>query len=256
MLNHHKKIGLALGGGVARGIAHLGVLSALEEAGLPIDCVVGTSAGSVIGAVYCAGYGLEKAIHIASRMSWWNIAAPVWPAEGFFSFARMERFLTRELGDLSFSDLHTPYAAVAADIDTGEEVILCEGRLALAVRASCSVPGLVAPVKINGRRLVDGSIANTLPVSVARRMGAETVIGVDIFSPAIRRFWGAPGLGLAALEILVQNAGNGCRQADILICPSLSGKSYLRFSRWRELFELGRQAAREKLPEILTMLSI
>ncbi len=248
---YRKKIGLALGGGVARGVTHLGVLSALEEAGIPIDCVAGTSAGSLIGAIYCSGYGLERALEVASHMSWWKIARPVWPSQGFLSFTRLERFLVMELGDLSFTDLKIPYAAVAADIDSGKEVVLCEGRLAPAVRASCSVPGVITPIKVDGRRLVDGSIANTLPVSAARNLGADYVIGVDIFPHFARRGWGAAGIGFAALEILVENAGGGRCCADCLICPDLAGKSYLKFSNWKMYYELGRKAALEKLPQIL-----
>ncbi len=249
-----KKVGLALGGGVARGIAHLGVIGVLEEAGVPIDLVAGTSAGAVIGAVYCAGYGLARATQVAAKMRWWKIASLAWPSEGFLSFRRMERFLVRALGDLTFADLKIPFSAVATDIDTGQEVDLCEGRLAPAVRASSSVPGAIQPVRLDGRRLVDGSLTNTLPVTVARRMGADYVIGVDIFPHFVRRGWGPFGTGFAALEILIQNAGGGLRQADCLICPDLAGTSYLRFSRWKFFYEQGRKRALEKLPHILAAL--
>jgi NTE family protein len=249
-----KKVGLALGGGSTRGLAHLGVIGVLEDAGISIDLVAGTSLGSIIGAVYCAGYSSTKAIQVAAHMGWWKIAALTWPSGGFFSLNPLERFLVRQLGNISFSDLKIPLAVVATDIDTGKEVILCEGPLAPAVRASSSIPGIIVPARLNGRRLVDGALANTVPVSVVRRMGADYVIAVDILPHSVRKFWGPFGVGFAALEILIQNAGGGLQQADCLIRPDLAGSSYWRFSRWKYLYELGRKQALEILPQIKTAL--
>jgi NTE family protein len=245
-----KRIGLALGGGSVRGMAHLGVLTVLEGAGVPVDFVAGTSAGSVIGAFYCAGYGLIKAVEMATRMSWRNIANPTWPSKGLISFERMEAFLIAELGDLQFADLEIPFAAVAADLDTGQQVVFREGRIAPAIRASCSIPGIVTPSKIDGRTLVDGSIANTIPVSVVREMGADFVIGVDIFPSTNRSSWGPFGIGFSAIEILVQNAGGGAKDADCLIAPKLSGHSYVSFSHWKTLFNLGAEITLDRLPDI------
>jgi NTE family protein len=249
-----KKVGLALGGGVARGLAHIGVLSVLEKAGIPIDYVAGTSAGSLIGVTYCAGMDVEAIKAIALRMHWWRLARPVWPSRGFVSFDPLARWLVRELGDLHFSQLQTPYAAIATDLDTGESVTLCEGRVAPAVQASCSVPGFVVPVELNGRLLGDGSLANTVPVSTLRAMGADFVIGVDIFSAAIRKRLGPFGMGVNAIEILVQRAGGGIDDADLLIRPRLGGASYLRFSLREKYFKLGEEAALAKLDELRAIL--
>ncbi len=251
-----KLVGLALGGGVVRGLAHLGVLAVLEQAGIPIDFISGTSAGSIIGATYSAGASIETIKAFAMNLRWWHVARPVWPAQGLVSFDKMSEWLVEKIGDLEFSDLKTPYAAVATDLESGLPVKLHTGRLAPAVQASCSVPGLVRPVRLDGRLLGDGSLSNTIPVSILREMGADYVIGVDIFRPAIRRRLGPLGMGFTALEILVERAGGGIDQADCLIAPKLAGKTYFRFSKKEELYALGWEAAQEKLPEIRSALGL
>lgn len=245
-----KKVGLALGGGVARGLAHIGVLKILVESGIPVDYVAGTSAGSIIGATFCAGMSLEQVKEIGLKMRWWHMARPVWPARGLVSFQPLADWLARLLGDPQIEDLPLPYAALATDLKTGQPVVLNTGRLATAVQASCAVPGLVEPVEMDGRLLGDGSLTNTVPVDVLRRMGADYVIGVDIFKSAIRKRWGVFGLGFNALEILIERAGGGIETADCLIVPPLGGKTYLRFSRREEFFLLGEQAALEQIDRI------
>ncbi len=252
-----KRVGLALGGGVVRGLAHVGVLQVMEEQGIPIDFVAGTSAGSLIGAIYCAGLPVDQITAAALRMRWSSIASLTWPARGFLSFNRMERRIIELVGDAVFSDLQRPLTIVATQLDTGQPVHIQHGRLAPAVCASCAVPGFITPVQFDGHWLGDGSLVETLPVSPSRAMGADYVIGVDIFNHRLRpRWWGPLGYGFVALEILVRNAGGGTRQADCLICPALAGGTYLRFSQNRKLIELGRQAALEKIPIIKHQLSL
>lgn len=251
-----KRIGLALGGGVARGMAHIGVLKVLEQAGIPIDYVAGTSAGSIMGAMYCAGLPVEQIKARALKLRWWQLARPVWPRLGFVNFNPLARWLVATLGDLRIEDLKIPFTAVAADLDTGEPVRLNSGPLAPAVQASCSVPGFVEPVKLNGRLLGDGSLVDTVPVSILREMGAEYVIGVDIFESTIRPRWGVFGMGFNALEILVRRAGGGTDDADCLISPDLRGKTYLRLSKREEFFLLGEQAAQAHLERIASDLPL
>lgn len=246
-MNGRKKVGLALGGGVVRGLAHIGVLWVLEKAGVPIDFVAGSSAGSLVGATYCAGLSVEEIYSFGLRMQWWNLARPTWPVRGFVNFEPLGRWLISLIGDLQFNQLNLPYAAIATDLDSGKPVKLCEGRLVPAVQASCAVPGFVEPVKINGRWLGDGSLSDTVPVSILREMGADYVIGVDIFTSSIRPRLGAFGMGFTALEILVQRAGGGIDEADCLIAPKLGGKTYFRFSKRQEMFALGQEAALERL---------
>jgi len=249
-----KRVGLALGGGVARGLAHIGVLTVLERAAIPIDCVAGTSAGSLMGAAYCAGLGLDRIREEAARLRWHHIASPAWPTRGLVSFDKLERWIINQAGDITFADLKIPFAAAATDMQTGEPVVLREGRLAPAVRASCSFPGLVTPIELNGRLLGDGFISDSIPVSALRAMGADYVIGVDILPPAIRPHLGALGYAIAGIEIMAQKAGQGYLTANCLISPHLAGVSYLRLD-YRKLAALGEQAAEEKLPTILQALS-
>jgi NTE family protein len=183
-------------------------------------------------------------------LRWWHLARPVWPVRGFVNFDRLARYLVHCLGDLDFSDLAVPFTAVATDIQNSRPVALNTGRLATAVQASCSVPGFVTPVELDGRLLADGCLSDTVPVSVLHRMGAEYVIGVDIFSPLLRRKWGPIGMGLAAIEILVERAGGGIDQADCMIVPNLAGKTYLRFSKREEFFRIGQEAASLQIPRI------
>lgn len=256
MTHSRKKIGLALGGGVARGPAHIGVLSVLEEANIPIDCIAGTSAGSVIGAVYAAGLDLTQMRTLARQMTWQQIARPVWPRRGLVSFARMEPWIETFLGSLYLEDLSIPMAAVATDIYTGEPVVLREGRLATAVRASSSVPGVVEPVEINGRLLCDGGISANIPVDAARQLGADYVIGVDLFAPEYDGRGGPLGIGFSAVETLVRGSGSGVSQADCLIVPAIDDHSYLRFDKGDAYIALGEAAARQKLPQILADLNL
>ena len=248
--NGRPRIGLALGGGAARGFAHYGVLVALEEAGIPIDVIAGTSAGSIMGALYAAGMALSEIDKHIQQMTWRQGAKFTLSTSGFITLSPLAGWLEAILGELHFEDLAIPFACATTDLLTGESVILNSGRLALAVQASCSIPGIVAPVLHNGRLLCDGGITNNVPVSLARQLGADYVIGVDIFEPTLKWPYGPLGHGLAAIEIMVGQAGNGTQTADCLITPNLKGRSYVHFSQRQELIEEGRQAAQQCLPAI------
>ncbi len=249
-LQTRKRIGLALSGGVARGPAHIGVLSVLERASVPIDLVVGVSAGALVGAAYCAGVSLEYLENLALKMRWWTIAAPSWPKFGLLTFSKLEKWLVKRLGDLDVDDLIIPFAAVATDMKTGAPLVLREGRLATAVRASCSVPGVTAPVEMDNRLLADGGVSNNLPSAAARAMGADYVIGVDLFQPTAEWGLGALGFGLTVIERFVQDSGGGRTGSDYVITPALAGASYFHFSKAAEMIEKGKQAAEASLPAI------
>ena len=250
-----KLVGLALGGGAARGLAHIGVFSVLEEANIPIDFVTGTSMGAMVGAAYCAGIEVPQLLDIAADTGWLKISRPTWPRHGLLSFAKMEQWIADLVGDVDVRDLAIPFAAVATDIETGERVILREGPLGKVLRASCSVPGVVEPVVYRGRLLSDGGISDNLPDFAARMLGADYVIGVDVFAPAFRTYLGPVGALLAAVETLVQHAGGGDLDADCLIIPNLVGKSFVRLSKYEELIEAGKQATRQMLPIIQAALA-
>ena len=249
------KIGLALSGGGARGTVHVGVLAVLLEAGIPIDLVAGTSVGSLVGAAYCAGMSIEQLQSMALTTSWKDLSRPTLSRHGLISFARMETWIQQIVGDVDIRDLAIPFAAVTADLERGEKVVLREGSVARAVQASCSVPGLVTPVEVNGRYLSDGGILDNLPVDVARDMGADYVIGVDIFVPSDYRRMGALGRGLQSIETMVRHSGGRVEEADCLIVPDISGHAYHRFSKTQEFIEQGAAATRKALPAIQAALA-
>jgi NTE family protein len=251
-----KKLGLALSGGAARGIAHVGVLQVLEEAGIPVACIAGTSAGSLAGAVYAAGIRGQRLLELALAIRWGDVGRPVWSPAGFFSFAPLESYLGRMLGDRTFDQLEMPYAAVAADLLTGQAVVLTEGPVAPAVRASCSVPVFVTPATIGRRRLVDGAIANNLPISAVRDLGADVVVAVNLHPPLPAPLAYRGQIVEASLVHLLLAAGDDPATADVYLPIPLYGLSSLvRLSQRQELLALGRRVAQEALPAIRAALA-
>jgi len=182
-LQSNKKIGYALGGGAARGLSHIGVLKALEEHSIFPDIVTGTSIGALIGALYAGGIKIGDIEQLALRLDFKRLvllADMTLPLSGLIGGKRVISLLKSILGDLTFSHLKYDFACVATDIKTGEQVVIHDGSLIEAVRASISLPGIFTPVCIKGRYLVDGGLVNEVPVSVCREMGAEYVIGVNV----------------------------------------------------------------------------
>ena len=135
-----KQVGLALSGGVMRGAAHVGVIMALEQAGIPIDYVAGVSAGSIVGSLFCAGLSTARMVELSAELRWRTIASPVWPREGLVSFAKLARWLIRIIGDRSFDELSILFAAGGPDLETGAPVVIRDGTAAMVVPARCAVP--------------------------------------------------------------------------------------------------------------------
>ena len=196
------KVGLALGSGGARGAAHTGVLKVLEREGIPVTAIAGSSIGSLIGAAHAVGIPVNEVERewISTAMSKvFRGFLPTFPRAGLSSGAELRRMLAEILGDVLIEDLSIPYAAVACDIDTGEPVILREGSLLDAVRASTAIPGIFHPVRRGKRLLVDGGLIDPVPVSVCRALGVDIVIAVDITPKPIpttskaREVWGRVG---------------------------------------------------------------
>ena len=237
--SHYPRIGLALSGGVSRGPAHIGVLNVLAREDIPIDCVAGVSAGSIIGAAFCAGIPLEEMNELAQKIGWRRVARPVWPRRGFLSFKKLEHFLVELIGDLDFQQLKIPFVVVATNLLSGEPVVLQEGRVATAVHASCAVPGFIEPVERDGLLLGDGGVSCNLPGKQVRALGADYVIGVDLMQPHLRRRIGPFRFGAMALETLIQRSGGGLESADCLIQPALAGFNSLNFGRAQFLIEHG-----------------
>jgi NTE family protein len=177
------KIGYALGGGAAPGLSHIGVLKVLDEYGIVPDVIAGTSIGAIIGALYASGYKARDIERLVLGLDWRklvNLVDVAIPRGGFLKGKRIVSLLTSILGDATFSLLKCPFACVATDIINGDQLVLRDGSLVDAIRASISIPGIFTPVAINGRFLVDGGLVNTVPVSICREMGAEYVIGVNV----------------------------------------------------------------------------
>lgn len=182
-------IGLALGGGGARGYAHLGVLKALEESNIPIDVIAGTSMGAVVGAAYATGYRIDELIDMALRMRWRQLVGLVdltIPRQGLIAGSRLEKYFSALTMGREFNQLEKTLIVVAADIATGEEVHINSGSVARALRASTAVPGIFWPVKSGRRLLVDGTVTSPVPVEAAVEAGADVVVAVDVSSPVGR----------------------------------------------------------------------
>ncbi len=187
MVKQHPKIGLVLSGGAGRGNAHIGVLKVLEREGIPVDFLAGTSMGGLIGAGYAAGISPREMETEAIRMSrlprLLELVDRKMPRQGVITGERLHAYVIEALGgETTFDDLKIPLALVTVDINSGQEVVIRQGRVADAVRATMSVPGLVAPLEMDGRRYVDGGLLNNMPVDVARQAEVDVVIAVDVMS--------------------------------------------------------------------------
>ncbi|HWV58333.1 MAG TPA: patatin-like phospholipase family protein, partial [Longimicrobiales bacterium] len=174
------RVGLALGGGAARGYAHLGVLRVLEQEGIRPDLIVGTSAGALAGVFLAAGFSVERIEAWAAGLRWSLIARPVVSRLGFVSNDRLGRLLRRTLPVQTFQELSLPFACVATDVATSDPVVIADGDIPSAIQASCAIPGIVTPVRRDGRMLMDGGVSANVPTSAARSMGADIVIAVDV----------------------------------------------------------------------------
>jgi NTE family protein len=192
---------------------------------------------------------------LSGELRWRAIASPVWPRDGFVSFARLARWLIRIIGDRSFDELPLPFAVGVTDLETGAPVVIREGKVAVAVHASCAVPGFVEPVEREGRLLGDGGVSCNLPGKQVRAQGVDYVIGVDLMQPHLRRRMGSFRFGAMALETLIQRSGGGLESADCLIQPTLAGFNSLTFGRAAFLIERGEAAAQQQQETLLAALS-
>ncbi|MFW5827142.1 MAG: patatin-like phospholipase family protein [Alkalispirochaeta sp.] len=246
-------VGLALSGGAARGYAHLGVIQVLVDHDVSVDFVTGTSVGSVAGALLAGGYTPPQMIQIAEALKWQKLVSPTLSGMGLVTAKKLETFVGELLGKTDFGELKIPFRAVATDIARTEEVIFSEGSVARAVRASCSVPGIFEPLVEEDAAYVDGGVTNNLPSSLAREMGAEVVIAVDLNSQRPD-----PQLPVNLLDVtfrsfamlLDRTSVEGREDADILIQPDLNEFSYHDLSHAEEMIVRGHTAAEAALPAI------
>jgi NTE family protein len=247
------KIGLALGGGFARGLAHIGVLKVLEEEQIPIDFIAGTSVGSVIGASYASGISAKELAEIAGLVRFKDFSRWTFSRFGIFSNDKLAKYLQRVLRCKTFEELRIPLAVAATDIITGDPAIFTQGELVTPVRASCAYPGMFQPVKINDRLLVDGFLAHAVPAVPLREMGAERVISVHL---AAR--WVKPRGPRHVFDIIGQcfsvaqdKMGELWKAAsDVVVEPDIGDFGYDDFARAAEMVQAGEIAARAALPQI------
>jgi NTE family protein len=248
---------LALSGGAARGIAHVGVLRALVENKVPIDCVAGTSAGSLVGGAWAAGMPLDQIQELGRKIRWRDVGRMTVSRLGVQSNARLEQYLRERLPITRFEDLPIPFAAVATELGSGAAVVLRdEGDIPFAIRASCAIPGWYVPVTDDqGRQLVDGGLVAVIPSSIARSLGAEIVIAVDV-NAAGASFIGPPtsvvGVMLHAMLVVQKTASHyQLSIADHVIRPKVGHIRWDEMGRADELLEAGYAAGMESAPEIL-----
>jgi len=240
-----KKIGIALGGGVARGLAHIGVLKALKKKKIPIDYIAATSSGSIFGALFAFGIDPSYMEEIANK-SIINLFQVSVNQINPFAEDEIASLIRREIGRAHFSDAGIPLAVVAQDIKTGKRVILKSGSVAKAVSASCAFPGIFKPKKIAGKTLIDGGGADNLPVSVVSKMGAGITIAVDVLPKrALKKDPKNPiQLMGRAIDLVIKKMGEESRQAaDILIEPDIPPEIWhTDFHKAKTLIKIGEQA--------------
>ncbi len=246
-------IAFVLGGGAARGFAHAGVLNVLEQNGIRADIVVGTSAGSVAGALYAGGIRGEALIAAASELQMKNLADWTLPNRGFIGGERLQGLINDKLGNRPIEALDTVFVAVAADLRDGQAVAFTRGNAGMAVRASSSMPGIFMPVTIDGHDYVDGGLVSQLPVRIARQLGADVVIAVDVskrpvHNTVLESTWDVLHQALLIMSEAVVAAEAG--EADVLIRPAIGGISLLGFDQQSDAIAAGEQAVRALLPEI------
>jgi NTE family protein len=252
-------IGLALSGGAARGIAHVAVLEVLEEEQIPIRAIAGTSAGAIVGALYAAGVPLAAIRRIALEIGWRDLFRFGVPRAALLPGDGLRHFLERVLPVADFAGLRLPFAAVAADLRTGERVDLVTGPLAAAVQASCSLPVLFAPLPAQGRLLVDGGVASQVPVRAVREaLGADRVVAVDVNH---RGMEGQPCDTLHGVAVQLamlwtsRIAREEEREADALVRVNARGIALYDLRQGPELLRRGRLAARAALPRVRALLA-
>ena len=284
------RVGLALGTGAALGHATIGVLKVFKREGIPVDMIAGTSMGSLIAGCYAAGYEPEEIEDMAVRIdkSWvyenlfWDLTVL---RSGIFQGETLLRFIRTYIGSREFSDMDIPFACVAADIETGEEVVLKSGRVAEAIRASCGLPIIFVPFHLNGRYLVDGGLINPVPTRLLADLGADVLIAVNLTMPAGDRPHGAhpqknllerpvslASLRDAATPQLLKNphiidvffnmiytmeyevAQSRLEMAHVVLHPDLKGFSWTELHRAREIIKAGERAAEEALPRIKALI--
>jgi NTE family protein len=246
------RIGLALGGGAARGFAHIGVIQVLEESGIRPDLVVGTSAGSLVAALYASGKGGAALGKLADSMDESAFTDWSFPGRGLIRGEALARYVRENTGNRTIEKLPLPLGIVATDLDSGAPILFQRGDPGVAVRASSAVPAVFQPVKIGTHEYVDGGLVSPVPVRFARQMGAEIVIAVDISAVPDGNATGDAMRMLLQTFAIMGRSINGfeLRDADIVLIPKLPGVSGADFTSRKKSILAGREAALAAMPAL------
>jgi len=254
--DNYPKLGLALGSGGARGLAHIGVLEVLENENIKIDYITGSSMGSLIGALYASGVPLKYMTVLAEELEWENLIDVTFPRKGLLKGNKILKFVELMTKNNIFADLNIPFAAVACDIENGEHFIIKEGSVAEAVRASTAVPGVFIPFDFKGRKLVDGGLVDPIPVSSCYNLGADVVIGVNVnlkkIDNQVNNIFDVLLNTFDVMQLKLNSKRN--YQVDIMLRPELNELSAYDLDKANFFIEAGKEAARESLDEIKYLL--
>lgn len=250
------RIALVLGGGAARGFAHVGVIRALEQEHIPIDMIVGTSVGSLIGAMYASNansFELEWTAFTLEKDDIFDYGIlSVISGMGVVKGDKLEDFVKKKVKVVNIEQMKIPYAAVATDLNRGTRVILDHGPVAKAVRASSSIPGVFQPVDYNGRLLVDGGVIENIPISVAKEKGADIIIAVDISENVTNfKITNVVDVMIQSVNIMfAENVSSKKKNADVLITPPVGDVSMLDFTQKKRCMQAGITATQKMIPAI------
>jgi NTE family protein len=262
-MNSRPTIGLALSGGAARGIAHVGVLKAFKENHIPIDYIAGTSAGSIVGAAFAGGMPVDEIEKLSRELRWRKIGSMTMSRLGIQSNQRLEDYVRARLPITRFEQLLIPFAAVATDLRTGTGVVMKEeGDVPFALRASCCIPGLYVPViDSEGRQLVDGGLVAVIPSAVVRTLGADIVVAVDVNSEGATFMpsWSSNsviGVIMQSLMVVQKTASHHqLDSADIVVKPKVGHIRWDEMGRAKELLEEGYKAGRDSIAAIQSLIN-
>jgi len=254
-----KKVGLVLGGGAARGDAHIGVIKVLVENKIPIHCIAGTSSGALFGALFSGGMNPYDMAKQARQTDWMKLVTFKLSLSGPILGEGIEKLVIDNIGNKNIEDLRIPLTIIATDLKTGERVIINHGNIAKAVHASSAIPGVFSPVQFQGRLLVDGLVVDNVPVEAARAMGGDFIIAVDVIPNVVLDGWSPNVLNVIerAIDINCRRSSETSKKtADIVIEPIAKNISPRALDQSDELVKMGEDAANKVILQIKTKLKI
>jgi NTE family protein len=251
------KIGLALGSGGAKGLAHIGVIKVLEKNNIPIDFIAGSSIGALIGGFYAATKNIKQIEKIALNTNWRQVFSLLDPSlrQGLIGGEKIEKFIEENIGQITFQDLKIHFSAMATDLKTGQTVVLNTGEVVSAIRASISLPLVFKPIKRGKKLLTDGGLSMPVPVETARKTGAELVIAVnldaDYFSNGQKNNFGFYRIANSTINLLRYHLSCwNVKDADVVIAPKIGNVQWHQFLNGQKIIFSGEEATRRLLPQL------